>query len=142
MTPAENVLSRLTRVKRTGPDRWIASCPTRNDKHPSMTIRAMPDERVLIYDHGGDSVDEILAALGMEMSDLYPPRLEAPGPGKPHRERRPFDPLDVLRVLDFEVVVVLRFGQGMTRGETPTDHDLERLHVAVERIGDARGLYA
>lgn len=142
MTPAENLLSRLTKVKRTGPDQWIASCPTRDDKRPSMTIRELPDGRVLLHDFGGDSVDEILAALGMSMSDLFPPRMEAPGPGKPHRERLPFNPLDVLRILDFEACIVQRFGYGLARGEVPAEQDLERLRTAVSRIGAARGLYA
>ena len=140
MTAAENLLSRLGRVRRTGPDRWIASCPTRDDKHPSMTIRELPDGRVLLHDFGGDSVDEILAALGMGMSELFPPRLEAPGPGKPHRERRPFDPLDVLRVLDFEACIVLVFAADMLAGKTIEDFD--RLQLAVDRITDARRLYA
>lgn len=138
----ETLLSKLDRVKRTGHDSWIASCPTRTDKNPSLTIRALPDGRVLLYDHGGDSVEEVLAALGMDMSDLFPPRLEAPGPGKPHRERLPFNPLDVLRVLDFEAAIVQRFGDGLARGEVPADQDLERLRTAVTRIGAARGLYA
>lgn len=140
MTPAENLLSRLQRVKRTGSGRWIASSPTRDDKHPSMTIRELPDGRVLLHDFGGDSVDEILAAIGLELSDLYPPRLEAPGPGKPHRERRPFDPLDVLRVLDFEACIVLVFAGDALAGKTIEDFD--RLQLAVDRIGDARRMYA
>lgn len=142
MRPAENLISRLRRVKRTGPDRWVASCPTRDDKHPSMTVRELPDGRVLLHDFGGDDVQDILACLGMEMSDLFPPRMDAPGPGKPHRERRPFDPLDVLHLLDFEVVIVLRLGVGMVRGEVPADADVKRLQIAVDRITDARRLYA
>ncbi|MDP1906617.1 MAG: DNA primase [Pseudomonadota bacterium] len=138
----ETLLSKLDKVRRTGPDRWIASSPTRPDKHPSMTIRALPDGRILLYDHGGDGVHEILAAIGMDMADLFPPRMDAPGPGKPHRERRPFDPLDVLRVLDFETTIILRYGCGMARGESVAEHDLERLRTAVSRIGAARRLYA
>lgn len=140
MTPIENLISRLPWSRRTGKDRWIARSPTRNDRHPSVTIRELPDGRVLIHDHGGDSVEEILAAIGMGMGDLFPPRLDAPGPGKPHRERWPFNPMDVLTVLDFEVQIVLVFAADILRGD-PIE-DFERLRLAVDRITTARGLYA
>jgi hypothetical protein len=140
MTPVEKLLSRLDSVRRTGKDKWTAKCPTRADKHPSLTIRELPDGRVLMHDFGGDSVNNILSAVGLEMSDLYPPRLEAPGPGKVHRERRPLDPLDVLRVLDFEVQLVQVFASDMLAHKPIENFD--RLKIAVDRITDARGMYA
>lgn len=60
----DSLLSRLERVRRTGPNTWLASCPTREDKRPSMTIRELDDGRILIHDFGGDAPTEILAAIG------------------------------------------------------------------------------
>ncbi|MBI5329036.1 MAG: DNA primase [Betaproteobacteria bacterium] len=134
---ADDLLSRLDRVKRTGPDRWIASCPTRDDKHPSMTIRALPDGRVLLHDFGGDSVDEILAALGMNMSDLFPPRPLLDG-RKP--ERNPFSAADALRCLVFEAKLVYLAALETLEGKALSDADFERLALAVERIEAAEGV--
>ena len=43
---ADKLLSRLQRVKRTGPGKWGASCPTREDKSPSLAIAEKDDGTV------------------------------------------------------------------------------------------------
>lgn len=133
---AEALLQRLDKVKRTGPDRWIASCPTRSDKHPSMTIRELPDGRVLVHDFGGDSVHEILAAVGLELSDLFPPRPLSNG-GKP--ERKPFYADDALRCLAFEAKLIRLAALETLKGNVLSDFDHDRLEVAVDRIETAMG---
>ena len=130
----EVLLQRLDKVKRTGPDRWIASCPTRTDKNPSMTVRELPDGRVLVHDFGGDSVHEILAAVGLEMSELFPPRPLSDG-RKP--ERKPFYADDALRCLAFEVKLVRLAALETLEGKPLSDGDFDRLLVAVERIDTA-----
>lgn len=138
--PIDRLLSSLDRVRRTGPSTWVASCPTREDKHPSMTIRELDDGRCLIHDFGGDSVEEILGALGLTFSDLYPPRVSS------HHvkgERRPFPAADILRAISFETLVVGCAASSMLAGETFTQTDRDRLLVAVGRIQaalDAGGL--
>src|SRR5581483_11625578 len=46
---AETLLAKLDRVKRTGPDRWIASYPAHHDDKPSLAIRDCGDGRVLVH---------------------------------------------------------------------------------------------
>jgi len=130
----ETLLQRLDKVRRTGPDRWIASCPTRHDKTPSMTIRELPDGRVLVHDFGGDSVDDILAAVGLEMSELFPPHLLSDG-RKP--ERKPFYADDALRCLAFEAKLVRLAALETLEGKPLSEIDFDRLEVAVERIDTA-----
>lgn len=141
-SPIDNLLSRLDRVKRTGPSTWMASCPTRDDKHPSMTIRELDDGRVLIHDFGGDSVEEILGAIGLTFSDLYPPRpADHAYIGKP--ERRPFPAADILRAIAFEATIVALAGAAIVAGEPFSQFDKDRLLMAVGRINaalDAGGL--
>lgn len=141
-SPIDNLLSRLDRVKRTGPSTWMASSPTREDKRPSMTIRELDDGRVLIHDFGGDSVEEILGAIGLTFSDLYPPRPADPAcMGKP--ERRPFPAADILRAIAFEATIVALAGAAIVAGEPFSQFDKDRLLVAVGRINaalDAGGL--
>lgn len=125
---AELLISKLDKVKQTGPGRWVACCPAREDKHPSMTIRELDDGRILIHDFGGSTVNEILDAIGMDISDLFPPRQTY---GKP--ERRPFPASDVLRAIAFEALVVASTGVNMLAGNF-TGNDRERLILATERI--------
>ena len=76
--PIDSLLDRLDRVKATGPGTWIASCPTtahRNgDRSRGLSIREGDDGRVLIHCHAECPVHEVVAALGIELSDLFPQR--------------------------------------------------------------------
>lgn len=133
---ADLLLSKLDRVKRTGPNTWVASCPTRADKRPSLAVRELEDGRVLIHDFGGDSPAEILAAVGLAFDDLFPPRPAVPAHiGKP--ERRPFPCADAFRAIAFETTIVAIAGAAILAGEPVSQFDKARLLVAVGRINDA-----
>ncbi|WP_088286137.1 DNA primase [Ideonella sp. A 288] len=130
---ADTLLSRLQRVRRTGPGKWIASCPTREDKCPSLAIREMDDGRVLLHDFGGDSVEAILAAVGLSFTDLYPTQ---PGAAtKP--ARRPFSASDVLSLVAFESTVAVVVISDVVNGKGVTEQDFNRLLVAARRLGNA-----
>ncbi len=129
---ADKLLSRLQRVKRTGPGKWIASCPTREDKSPSLAIRELDDGTVLLHDFGGDSVEAILGAVGLTFDDLFP---EKPGHfAKP--TKRPFNASDVLALMAFESSVIVLVVSDMVNGGADED-GIERLLVAARRLGDA-----
>lgn len=133
-SPIDRLLPLLDRVKRTGPNTWIASCPTREDRHPSMTIRELDDGRILLHDFGGDSTGEILAAVNLTFSDLFPDR-PLDQRGKP--ERRPFPAADCLRAVAFEATIVALAGAAIIAGEPFNQFDKDRLLIAVGRINDA-----
>lgn len=133
---AATLLSRLDRVKRTGPDKYVARCPAHDDKGPSLTVRELDDGRTLVHCFAGCSVHEIVAAVGMELSDLFPPRPLLDG-RKP--ERRPFSAEDALRCLSFEARLVHLAALETLEGKALSDTDFERLVLAVERIDDAMG---
>ena len=124
----ETLISRLDKVRPTGRGTWIACCPAHADKSPSLTIRETDDGKVLLHCFTGCSALEIIDAVGLEMSDLFPPRQHH---GKP--ERRPFPAADVLRALAAEALVVASCGVSMLAGRF-TDADRERLILAVQRI--------
>lgn len=98
MSAAEKLLSRLRRVRKTGRGTWSASCPTRDDKSPSLSIRECDDGRVLLIDFGGEDTESILAAVGLQFADLYPER-QAGGYGP---VKRPFNAANVLGFTAFE----------------------------------------
>lgn len=136
---ADKLLSRLDGVKRTKPGHWKARCPSHADRNPSLSVRELDDGRVLVKCFSGCSVHEVLAAAGLEMSDLYPP--SEIQHGKP--ERRPFPAADILRAVGFEVTVVLCAATAMLAGEPLSAVDRERLNLAAARIRaaiDAGGL--
>lgn len=126
---AEILLSRLDRVKRTGPGRWQARCPAHDDKGPSLTVRELDDGRVLLHCFAGCDVHEVVAAAGLTLSDLFPERQVR---GKP--ERRPFPAADVLRAVAFEAIVVMVSASSLLSGEAFGPADRERLGLAVNRI--------
>jgi len=129
---AEALLSRLEKVKQTGQDRWLACCPAHNDKHPSLNVRELPDGRVLIKCFTGCEAASILAAVGLEFSDLFPPRPATDTYLPPERKR--FHAADVLQALAEETLMVdCAVGMLQRRGYL-TDAECERLALASDRI--------
>ena len=72
-TPVERLLARLKRVKTAGAEQWMAECPTHNDGTQSLSIKAGKDGRVLVNCHAKCPTAGILSAVGLTMSDLFPP---------------------------------------------------------------------
>ena len=131
MSRVDNLLSRLDKVRQSGPDSWMACCPAHEDKSASLSIRHA-DEKTLIHCFAGCSVHEVIAAIGLEMSDLFPPRESY---GKP--ERRPFPAMDALRGIAFEALVVSAAASALLAGHPFTQVDRERLSMAAARIQSA-----
>lgn len=128
---AENLLSRLDRVKRTGAGRWQACCPAHDDKGPSLSVRELDDGRVLVHCFAGCDVHAVLSSAGLAFDDLFPPR-DLGHHAK--REGRPFPAADVLRAIAFEALVVAVAGSAMLAGEAFNTFDRDRLFLAVSRI--------
>lgn len=133
MSAADKLLSRLKRVKRTGPGRWIASSPTREDRHPSLAIRELDDGRILVHDFGGDDVASIMAAVGLDLADLFP---DQPGSFSAPLKRS-FSASDLLALVAFEASVAVVVCADVLHGKTVTDIDFGRLLTAAQRLGDA-----
>ena len=69
--PIERVLPNLEKVRPNGDRSWMACCPAHEDRTPSLSISAGDDGRVLLNCFAGCGVEAVLAALGLELSDLY-----------------------------------------------------------------------
>jgi len=78
-SPVITVLDRLDRVKPTGQGTWAASCPTsahkNGDRSRGLSVREGDDGRVLIHCFAGCAVAEVVTSIGIEMVDLFPPRV-------------------------------------------------------------------
>ena len=133
---AQNLLSRLHKVKKTGPDRWLACCPAHEDRTPSMAIRELDDGRILIHDFAGCSVEAILDAVGLSFDDLFPERLMDHGKSL----SRPFNAHDVLEALSMESMIVSVTTSKLVNERDITVGEWERLKLANQRISAARDL--
>lgn len=129
MRPAERLIPKLTDVKQTGPDRWLAQCPAHEDKRPSLSIRELDDGRVLINCFAGCGAANVLDAVGLEFQDLYP---EHRGHRAPERRRVPA--IDALRALAHEARVVGLAAEDIAGGKPLSESDRDRLFQAIGRI--------
>lgn len=127
------ILSRLQKVRgRNG--NWVACCPAHADRSPSMTIRDV-DGKILIHCFAGCSIQEITGAIGVDMSDLFPPEPKDYTPQRPVRPR--FLASDLLKAVAFEATIVAVAAHDMAKGRPLSDQDRERLLVAQQRIAEA-----
>lgn len=130
--PIDNLLQRLDGVKRTGPNSWIALSPARDERTPSLAVKELDDGRVLVHDFGGSDVYDVLASIGLNLSDLFPPKPSAPGAGTP-RQRRPWSASELLRLAAHEATLAVLITADITSGR---DADRPRLIEAVRRLGE------
>jgi len=133
MTPAEKFVQRLGKVKgRNGS--WTACCPAHEDKSPSLSIREGEDGRVLVHCFGGCDVQEVLGAVGMDMSDLFPEKQER-YEGQTSKQIKPaFYATDLLRIASFECLVVMIAAYDIRQGKKLSESDMDRLQIAQQRI--------
>lgn len=134
MTP-EDFVSRLSKAKRTGNGRWIASCPAHDDRSPSMSVATGDDGKILFNCHSGCDQQAVVDAMGLQFSDLYPESLKR----IPEKEyRRGFAAGDVLEAISDEALLVAVAASNIAAGVVLTDEDRARLITAANRIENAR----
>lgn len=136
MSQIENIISQLQKVKgRNGS--YTACCPAHEDRSPSLAVRETPDGRILLHCFGGCSTETVLGALGMDLTDLFPPsdNFDHTQQRKPLAQR--FYASDMLRVIKLEASIVAIAAYDMSKGKTLPPKDLERLHLASLRINEA-----
>lgn len=81
MNAADRLLSLLDGVRPNGTGKWVARCPAHEDRNPSLSV-AEGAGKVLVRCWAGCSIEEIVAALGIHLGDLFD---DAP-------KRKPKDP--------------------------------------------------
>lgn len=56
---------------------WMGRCPAHEDKTPSLSVKEGQDGAILVKCHGGCATEAVVAALGLELADLFQPREKA-----------------------------------------------------------------
>lgn len=64
------ILERLAKVRARGTGAYTACCPAHPDKNPSLAIR-VTENRTLIKCWAGCTASEIVAAIGLNLKDLF-----------------------------------------------------------------------
>lgn len=107
----------------------MCKCPAHEDRGPSLSIREMDDGRVLIYCFAGCGAGDVLAAMGLRMSDLF---------DKPIAHHLPpvrgsFSARELLELNSHEAqTVAILAADAQVRTLTPAEH--ARLAQAADRL--------
>jgi putative DNA primase/helicase len=84
--PVERVIAKLQDVKPAGAGKYMALCPVHDDKARSLSIKTGNDGNAVMYCHAQCTTSDIVAAIGLTMSDLFatskPPTTAEPSPAK------------------------------------------------------------
>ena len=128
---AETFISRLHKVRATGDDRWTACCPAHDDSNPSMSI-SIKGDRLLTYCHARQCPHEdILAAVGMKISDFYDDGARAAYRAACTAPVKALEAID-LKALDRAVVRLAR--ADLKAGKPLSIENRARYLLAVERL--------
>lgn len=128
----DTLLQRLTKVK-GGRGHWTACCPAHEDRSPSLAVTETDDGRILLKCFGGCSVQAIVGAIGMDMTDLFPDSKEHHRP----KVKNAFYATDLLKLIEFESTIVIIAANDLANGKQLSDNDRSRLRQAHERILEA-----
>ncbi|MGZ8943014.1 MAG: CHC2 zinc finger domain-containing protein [Methylobacter sp.] len=131
----DKLITRLEKVKRTGAGRYIARCPAHVDKSPSLSVTEK-NGTVLFHCFAGCEPADVLAAVGLAFSDLYPEKLAY---NKGSRSAA-FNSYDVLKCLAYEAGIVTLAARQIVHQKPLSELDAKRVEVAHERLYDAAQL--
>jgi putative DNA primase/helicase len=74
MTPIETLLDRLPDARKSG-NGWSARCPAHDDRRASLSVAQGDDGKALVKCHAGCDTSAVLAAVGLKLADLFPPKV-------------------------------------------------------------------
>jgi len=135
-----DLLNKLEKVKGSK-GRWTACCPAHVDRSPSLAITETDDGRILLKCFAGCSAQQVVEAVGMDLTDLFPSDnninyLKANNQGnKP--VRRPFYATDLLKIIQFEALLTSIAAFDLSQGREVSTEDRKRLKTALSRINEA-----
>ena len=130
--PIDLILPLLTKARQRQPGQWSACCPGHDDKRPSLSVRETPEGAVLVHCFSGCSADAVVAALGLSLADLFPPRKLSGN--EPKRQPRLSTAGQALELLDREAQLVAVAASNMLHGVVLNQNDLTRITQAAGRI--------
>ena len=74
MNSLNRIIDKLENVKETGDQTFTARCPAHDDSRNSLSVRLSDDQTCLIHCFAGCDTRDVVSAMGLTMSDLFPPK--------------------------------------------------------------------
>ena len=134
MEPVELLLSRLEHVRANRNGTWVARCPAHDDRSPSLSIATGDDGKVLLHCFAGCGAVDVVEAVGLELSSLFPETHDWKG-----QRRSRVDYKAVVMLLRHEATVMLIAAQKLSEGVVLSEDDqetLERVCKSLERLNN------
>lgn len=76
MSPIDRLISALEAhghtVRQVGDSEWITPCSAHDDRNASLSLGVGDDGRALVNCHAGCDTADVVAAVGLDMRDLFP----------------------------------------------------------------------
>jgi hypothetical protein len=134
------LLDRLDRPKQMRPGAWMAGCPICQSKRGRpISIRELDDGRTLLHPFCAHTTDEVLSAVGLTMSALFPKPLTGTGPAGGFASSHSRVPArDVLEGISEDVTKVCLIASFMLDKRVIAEAHWEMLAQAAKRIHRAR----
>lgn len=108
----EQIITKFEYVKQSGICKWICRCPAHKDNSPSLRVSVLTDGRILLHCFAGCRTEDVVASIGLKMSDLFNDGL---------------DPKDFLKKsnTDFSLMVLAIAKADRENGKKLSSHDLK-----------------
>lgn len=142
--PAQLLLARLDGVQTSGKG-WRARCPSCEGKSRKLSIGTGNDGCVLLHCFAGCPAAEVLGAIGLSLSDLYPEPVRGTSPMAKRERKQAMQAhawAAALEVLAHESNVVALAASDLAKGNPLNETDNDRLALALDRIQQAREVMA
>ena len=133
---ADVLLTKLDAVRQVAPGRWRARCPAHDGNNRDvLSIGECGDGTTLIKCFHGCTAAEVVAAVGLDLRDLFP-RVDWQSTGKHHvRPRRPrVDWPAMIAACERDLLLVKVILAVIGRGECLTDADATACNAAATRV--------
>jgi len=134
MTPFERLAQRTRGWRSYGRDRAIFCCDGHEDKRPSVSVRELPDGRVLLHCFAGCNVESVLGSIGLTLESLFPDSAPLHHRSGAPRRRALLTAAQALDMLAFESMLTLTAAFNLSNGYALAPGDLHRLALAGQRI--------
>ena len=128
----DDFLARLTKVRTSGSNKFMACCPAHEDKTPSLSI-SFNNEGIAIHCFAGCEKENILDAIGLDFTDLF---FSEKVPYT-KTQRKQFDAIEILRLMSKEATLVTIAATLTKQGKSLSNDDMKQLKEAEQRLYNA-----
>lgn len=125
------LLSRLDKVKKSQAG-YMACCPAHQDKNPSLSIKQASDGKVLLHCFAGCEAEDIVTAIGLNISDLFPESGLTKTQRQQYRKQKRL--ATAQHLIDAELAIVKIARNRQAGGETLNTTNQARLETALARL--------